>query len=139
MTTSEAIFGGSPIMVSNGPSSRGFVFRYVLPAPSTSSQLCVAFASVHCVLPFLIIRPSYINSVQTRRIVKGEAQKSPLFWRISGSFRFSQDRLWQEFHKKTLKFNKSPIFTNTPCKSTCLYSAPSMHIVDYNHATTPEI
>ena len=28
----------------------------------------------------------YINSVQTRCIVKGEAQKSPLFWRFSGGF-----------------------------------------------------
>ena len=27
-----------------------------------------------------------INSVQTRCIVKGEAQKSPLFWRFSGAF-----------------------------------------------------
>ena len=25
---------------------------------------------------------------------------------------------------------KSPIFTNTPCKSTCLYNAPSMHTVE---------
>ena len=29
-----------------------------------------------------------INSVQTRCIVKGEAQKSPLFWRFSGGFDF---------------------------------------------------
>ena len=29
-----------------------------------------------------------INSVQTRCIVKGEAQKSPLFWRFSGVFDF---------------------------------------------------
>ena len=27
-----------------------------------------------------------LNSVQTRCIVKGEAQKSPLFWRFSGGF-----------------------------------------------------
>ena len=37
--------------------------------------------------------------------------------------------LW-EFHKKTFKFNKSLIFRITPCKSACLYSAPSMHIVE---------
>ena len=37
-----------------------------------------------------------------------------------------------EFRKETLKFNmKSSIFTNTPCKSTCLYNAPSMHTVDW--------
>ena len=35
----------------------------------------------------------HFNSVQTRCIVKGEAQKSPLFWRFSGGFWFSQDRL----------------------------------------------
>ena len=35
-----------------------------------------------------------------------------------------------ELHWKTLKLTKSPIFTNTPCKSTCLYNAPSLHIVD---------
>ena len=34
------------------------------------------------------------SNVQTRCIVKGEAQKSPLFWRFSGGFRFSQDRLF---------------------------------------------
>ena len=27
-----------------------------------------------------------VNSVQTRCIVKGEAQKSPLFWQFSGGF-----------------------------------------------------
>ena len=27
---------------------------------------------------------------------------------------------------------KSPIFTNAPCKTTCLYNAPSMHTVDYD-------
>ena len=30
----------------------------------------------------------FFNSVQTRCIVKGEAQKSPLFWRFSGGFDF---------------------------------------------------
>ena len=33
-----------------------------------------------------IRRKKTINSVQTRCIVKGEAQKSPLFWRFSGVF-----------------------------------------------------
>ena len=72
-----------------------------------------------------------INSVQTRCIVKGEAQKSPLFWRFSGGFRFSQDRLLsRNSTRKPLNLIKSVIFTNTPCKSTCLYNAPSMHTVD---------
>ena len=33
MTSSESIFGGSRKMVSDGPSSRGFAFRYVFPPP----------------------------------------------------------------------------------------------------------
>ena len=33
VTSSKTIFGGSPKMVSKGPSSRGFAFRYVLPPP----------------------------------------------------------------------------------------------------------
>ena len=35
-------------------------------------------------------------------------------------------------HKKPFKFNRtSAIFTNTPCKPTCLYNAPSMHTVEW--------
>ena len=71
-----------------------------------------------------------INSVQTRCIVKGEAQKSPLFWQFSGVW-FSQDRLFSRNPtRKPLNLIKSPIFSNTPCKSTCLYNAPSMHTVE---------
>ena len=71
------------------------------------------------------------NSVQTKCIVKGEAQKSPLFWRFSGGFWFSQDRLFsRNSTRKPLKLIKSPIFTNTPCKSSFLYNAPSMHTVE---------
>ena len=71
------------------------------------------------------------NSVQTRCIVKGEAQKSLLFWRFSGGFWFSQDRLFSRNSTgKPLNLIKSPIFTNAPCKTTCLYNAPSMHTVD---------
>ena len=32
--------------------------------------------------------------------------------------------------QETFKFNKMPGFTNTPCKSTCLYIEPSMHTVE---------
>ena len=74
-----------------------------------------------------------INSVQTRCIVKGEAQKSPLFWRFSGGFWFSEDRLFsRNSPRKPLNLVKSPIFTNAPCKTACLYNAPSMHTVDEN-------
>ena len=75
-----------------------------------------------------------INSVQTRCIVKGEAQKSPLFWRFSGSFCFSQDRLFsRNSTRKPLNLIKSPIFTNAPCETACLYNAPSMHTIDLIH------
>ena len=71
------------------------------------------------------------NSVRTRCIVKGEAQKSLLFWRFSGALWFSQDRLLcGNSTRKHLDLIKSLIFTNAPCKSTCLYNAPSMHTVD---------
>ena len=69
--------------------------------------------------------------MQTRCIVKGEAQKSPLFWRFSGGFCFSQDRLFSRNSiRKPLNLVKSPIFTNAPCKTACLYNAPSMHTVE---------
>ena len=72
-----------------------------------------------------------INSVQTRCIVKGEAQKSPFFWRFSGGFCFSQDRLFsRNSTRKPLNLIKSPIFTNAPCKTACLCNAPSMHTLD---------
>ena len=56
-----------------------------------------------------------LNNVQTGCIVKGEPQKSPLFWRFSGSFWFSQDRLFsRNSTRKPFKFNiQSPIFTQT--------------------------
>ena len=38
LTSSETIFGGSRKAVSDGPSSRGFAFRYVLPPPFSSAQ-----------------------------------------------------------------------------------------------------
>ena len=69
-----------------------------------------------------------INSVQTRCIVKGEAQKSPLFWRFSGGFWFSQDRLLSGIStSKPWNLIESRIFTNAPCKSTRLCNAPSVH------------
>ena len=72
-----------------------------------------------------------INSVQTRCIVKGEAQKSPLFWQFSGGFWFSEERLFcKNSTRNPLNLIKSPIFTNAPCKSTCLYNAPSVHTVE---------
>ena len=49
LTTSETAFGGSRKMVSDGPSSRGFAFRYVLPPPPlvSSAQLSGKLGSQH--------------------------------------------------------------------------------------------
>ena len=69
---------------------------------------------------------------------KGEAQKSPLFWRFSGFFLFSQDRLFsRNSTRKPLNLIKSPIFTNAPCKTPCLYNAPSMHTVEFFYKIVP--
>ena len=74
----------------------------------------------------------YLTSVQTGCIVKGEAQKSPLFWRFSGGLWFSQDRLFsRNSTRRPLNLVKSSRFLQTPLvKSTCLYNAPSMHTVE---------
>ena len=48
----------------------------------------------------------YINNVQTRYIVKGEAQKSPLFWRFSrGFFDFLRIAFSLGIPQETFKFN----------------------------------
>ena len=58
------------------------------------------------------------------------SEKSP-FLAIFWVFLFSQDRLFsRNSTRNPLNLIKSPIFTNTPCKSTCLYNAPSMHTVE---------
>ena len=42
--------------------------------------------------------------------------------------------------RKPLDLRKSPIFTNTPCKSPVLCNAPSVHTVDsLQRLTNPEI
>ena len=77
----------------------------------------------------IALRIARATQVQTRCIVKGEAQKSPLFWRFSWGF--LKERLFsRNSTRKPLNLLKSPIFTNAPCKSTCLYNAPNLHIVD---------
>ena len=99
-----------------------------------SSQVRVSAAAVGSsshLNPTLTVCPNSFDSVQTRCIVKGEAQKSPLFRWFSGSFCFSQDRLFcSNSTRKPLNLIKSWIFTNTPCKSSFLCNAPSMHTVD---------
>ena len=65
------------------------------------------------------------NYNSARCIVKSEAQKSPLFWRFLGFF--SQEHLFsRNSTRKPLNLTKSPIFTNTTCKSTCLCNASSL-------------
>ena len=64
-------------------------------------------------------------------LYKARLRQFHFFWRFSGGFWFSQDHLFsRNSTRKPLNLIKSPIFTNTPCKSTCLYNAPSMHTVD---------
>ena len=67
-----------------------------------------------------------LNNVQIRCIVKGEAQKSPLFWRFSGGFWFSQDRLLcRNSKRKPLNLVKSPIL-RTPLVNPLVFT---MHLV----------
>ena len=74
--------------------------------------------------------PETFNSAQTRCIVKGEAQKSQLFWRFSGGFWSSEERLFcKNSTRQPSNLIRSPIFTNTSCKSSFLYNAPSVHTV----------
>ena len=63
--------------------------------------------------------------------IKGEALKSSLFWRFSGGVWFSEERLLSQNSAKS-PWNSfgPPIFTNNPCRSTCLCNAPSLHTVD---------
>ena len=71
----------------------------------------------------------YFNSVQNRCIVKGEAQKSPLFWWFSGGFWFSQDRLFsRNSTRKPLNLIKDPRFLQTPLVKPLVFT---MHTVDY--------
>ena len=63
---------------------------------------------------------------------KRRGSESPLFWRFSGGFWFSQDHLFSKNSTgKPLNLIKSPIFTSTPFESSFLYKAPSMHTVEF--------
>ena len=65
-----------------------------------------------------------INCVQTRCIVKGEAQKSPTFLVIFGGFCFlSGAPVLQEFHQKTFKINRFTDFT-TPLANLLVFTMP---------------
>ena len=55
-----------------------------------------------------------INSMQSRCIVKGEAQKSPLFWQFWGGFGFSGVLVLWESRLKTFKFIKITDFDKRP-------------------------
>ena len=62
-----------------------------------------------------LLSKKHIYSVQTRCIVEGEAQKSPLFWGFSGgSLIFSGSPVLQDFHKTAFKFDKIPDFYKHP-------------------------
>ena len=58
---------------------------WALRAISLISAEAPSFFSFVFFFPWCFLFP-WFNNVQTRCIVKGEAQKSPLFWRFSGVF-----------------------------------------------------
>ena len=102
--------------------------------PNFEFIIYISFIGVSVLINFRHFEFSFaclfvFNSVQIRCIVKANRQKSPLFWRFSGGFWFSQDSLGIP-QETPLNLIKSPIFTNAPCKTACLYNAPSMHTVD---------
>ena len=74
----------------------------------------------------LFSSPERINSVQTRCIVKGEAQKSPLFWRFLGGFWFSQDRLFSRNSTRNPLNLINPRFLQTPLVKPLVFT---MHLV----------
>ena len=78
------------------------------------------------------MKTATINSVQTRCVVKRRGSEKSTFLAIFwGVFDFLRVVCSLGIpQEKPLNLIKSPIFTNTPCKSTCLYNAPSMHTVD---------
>ena len=91
-----------------GVSSWGFA-----PPPLFCSPV---WRSLECLLPRNYCDNDFLSSVQTRCVVKGEAQKSPLLWRFSGGFWFCQDRLFsRNSARKPSNLIESPIFTNAPC------------------------
>ena len=59
------------------------------------------------------------------------------FLSIFRGFLFTQEHLFsRNSTRKPLNLKRSPIFANTPCKSTCLYNAPSFHTVDEKNTHT---
>ena len=74
------------------------------------------------------------NNLQTRCIVKARLRRV----HFSGDFLRGFDFLRSACslgipQENPLNSIKSPIFTNTPCKFTCLYNAPSIHTVEKRH------
>ena len=69
------------------------------------------------------------QSVNCGRCSRQGSEKST-FWLFSGGLRFSQVRLfYRNSNTRPLDIIESPIPTNAPCKITCLYNAPSLHVV----------
>ena len=75
-------------------------------------RCCWLFKLSQMLVPILL---SQHYSAQTGCIVNGEAQKSPLFWRFSGGFWLSQERLFSRSastYSKTLNLMRTPILFN---------------------------
>ena len=83
-----------------------------------------------------LFRPDFVNSVQTRCIVKARLRKVHFSGDFLGVFDFLRIACSLGIPQETFKFSKIPFFPNAPCKTTCLYNAPSMHTVDFGICET---
>ena len=108
LTTSETAFGGSRKMVSDGPSSRGFAFRNVLPlAPPSLGYLWLV---LNCPqqLPTLVI-------ILRRKSLYKRAHKATLVTRIAATSKSQIASDCNRNSKKSLRLRKHPL---TPTLST---------------------
>ena len=70
--------------------------------------------------------------MQTRCIVKARPRKVHFSGDFLGGFDFLRSACSLGIPQENpLNLIKSPIFTNAPCKTACLYNAPSMHTVEF--------
>ena len=102
----------------NVHSNKGFRASRKANLPQTLGQHCPDSCS-HLLFVIFLRCPwtasiAIFNSAQTRCIVKGEAQKSPLFWQFSGGFWFSQDRLFSRNSTRKPLNLINPWFLQTP-------------------------
>ena len=61
LTSSETAFGGSQKIVSDGPSSRGFAFRYVLPPPPLALPSPLSVSSIMLSIRTTRLKPKQVG------------------------------------------------------------------------------